>query len=887
MAAPLFTLKIGDGLGAHVGASQELFNGATITLTPNIKDGDLVLVDGNLRTVPKVTYTLDSNGKLNGDTGIQLLADDPSLGLDNPLQWKVTVTKARQKGFTQAVKEWSVVAGSDGDTVDLADEPPVVGVPALGTRGPRTYVEPVTPGDPDTLYQWVDEYGTPFGSPVTLDSIITEAVAAAAANAAAPAAVGEAAAAMNPIPVAGPTPGKIAISFNGTTGDEFNPLPASWEALPDKPSAIAAGEDADAARHSVEAVGQSDLWWSAKRHGVPQAGKRRRGGSMTSGNATLTFSGQTFTTGDLCVVRGAGAAGAPLVTTVSVGGTGSCTLADAAATTINNTVVDWGPDEADAINDFFAAIVAAGHIDQQISTLPGTTMHSVYPTAFFPDGGISLVGSTVTKPRGVGLAFGGNAWIRAGATIAGAVLATSVTELIQHEFWHDIGIDANQIAENNLYLPYFAGIMAPNARLGGSSKIGIIAGAPGAANSSYQLHLPNVDVRREKGDKIPAGSIGLWTQRCTDSKFDGIISGYDINSLNDSANNDFDIHAWNYTDSGMLSTVIFYDRATVARYHEGCTADAMRGVSHASASASSGTSTITDPDVLWFHAGLPVSGAGIPAGSYVGAVTPGVSFTLVNAPNGGSAVNTTGTVSGVTISGAGWVVGGTSTSIYGYALNTYAANLGSVAVAIVAATPSGDIDLNVRATPGCVIDADIVGNTGALSRVATRCSNVTTTTSPQLTQPAGKPALTLRTTAGGSTDIFRHVNSSANATLASLNTGGIWRGRSFIATRATPTYGTTVTPNMANGQWHTITVTDSVNFTIGLPNNGPGSSETAEIVVEVTNTSGGAMGTITWNSAFKFPGVSWTNPATGKSRYARFQWNGSLWLCIGLAAADY
>lgn len=50
-----------------------------------------------------------------------------------------------------------------------------------------------------------------------------------AVNAAAPGAIADAAAALNPVPVAGPTPGKIAIEFGeGLTTDEFNPLPASW-----------------------------------------------------------------------------------------------------------------------------------------------------------------------------------------------------------------------------------------------------------------------------------------------------------------------------------------------------------------------------------------------------------------------------------------------------------------------------------------------------------------------------------------------------------------------------------------------------------------------------------------------------------------------------------
>lgn len=82
---------------------------------------------------------------------------------------------------------------------------------------------------------------------------IAESVGTAAAEAAAPAAVGQAAADMNPVPVPGPTPGKIAISFNGTTGEEFNPLPASWDDLVGKPAVIAAGATAGDARAAINA----------------------------------------------------------------------------------------------------------------------------------------------------------------------------------------------------------------------------------------------------------------------------------------------------------------------------------------------------------------------------------------------------------------------------------------------------------------------------------------------------------------------------------------------------------------------------------------------------------------------------------------------------------
>ena len=186
MAAPTFTLKVGDGLGAHIGVEEEFFAGATAILEPNIKDGDVVPVDGKLRTVEPVVVTLDANGKINGNTGVDLLADDPSLGLDNPLQWKITVRKARARGFSRAVREWSILAGSSGDVVDLAQVPPVVGVPAVGSRGPRTHATLIASGPDAGKAQWVDEYGVEIGDPVPWDQVVSSEIATTAAEAVAP-----------------------------------------------------------------------------------------------------------------------------------------------------------------------------------------------------------------------------------------------------------------------------------------------------------------------------------------------------------------------------------------------------------------------------------------------------------------------------------------------------------------------------------------------------------------------------------------------------------------------------------------------------------------------------------------------------------------------------
>jgi hypothetical protein len=57
-----------------------------------------------------------------------------------------------------------------------------------------------------------------------------------------------------------------------------------------------------------------------------------------------------------------------------------------------------------------------------------------------------------------------------------------------------------------------------------------------------------------------------------------------------------------------------------------------------------------------------------------------------------------------------------------------------------------------------------------------------------------------------------------------------------------------------------------------------------ELTIRVKNVSGGAMGTITWNAAFKLSG--WTNPATGHSRSITFVYDGADWIEINQTAAD-
>ena len=100
-------------------------------------------------------------------------------------------------------------------------------------------------------------------------------------------------------------------------------------------------------------------------------------------------------------------------------------------------------------------------------------------------------------------------------------------------------------------------------------------------------------------------------------------------------------------------------------------------------------------------------------------------------------------------------------------------------------------------------------------------------------------------------------------------------------------YSASMTPDATQGIFQTIRVTNTSAMTINAPSNPPVATQTQDLTIEVLNVSGAAMGVITWDSAFKFAGATWTNPANGYQRAAYFRWNGTKWICTGVSAADY
>lgn len=134
MTVPAFTLT-GD-LNALSGITETPLAGTRLTFTSNIQGGSLLTVDGALQLIGPTSVALDVNGQINGTTGIQLLANDDSLGLATPLQWTISVAGSTIDG-------WTFNAPAAGDVLDLKFVAPVVGQAAVGlSRGPQGLAGP-------------------------------------------------------------------------------------------------------------------------------------------------------------------------------------------------------------------------------------------------------------------------------------------------------------------------------------------------------------------------------------------------------------------------------------------------------------------------------------------------------------------------------------------------------------------------------------------------------------------------------------------------------------------------------------------------------------------------------------------------------------------------
>jgi hypothetical protein len=100
--------------------------------------------------------------------------------------------------------------------------------------------------------------------------------------------------------------------------------------------------------------------------------------------------------------------------------------------------------------------------------------------------------------------------------------------------------------------------------------------------------------------------------------------------------------------------------------------------------------------------------------------------------------------------------------------------------------------------------------------------------------------------------------------------------------RTTVSGSTTVTVNPTVGSFLDITVTTTTGFSIGQPST---ASDGAFLKIRISNQAGGALGAITWNSAFKMQ--SFTSPASTFNTTLEFQYLASegFWYQTAASAA--
>ena len=101
----------------------------------------------------------------------------------------------------------------------------------------------------------------------------------------------------------------------------------------------------------------------------------------------------------------------------------------------------------------------------------------------------------------------------------------------------------------------------------------------------------------------------------------------------------------------------------------------------------------------------------------------------------------------------------------------------------------------------------------------------------------------------------------------------------------TVTYSASMTPDLRAGHVHRITVTDGVAMTMNTPTNRDATAPGTVTTYVFRNTSGGAMGAVTFGGIHKIAGA-FTTPATGFSRSITFYDDGSNLVELYRGAAD-
>ena len=128
----------------------------------------------------------------------------------------------------------------------------------------------------------------------------------------------------------------------------------------------------------------------------------------------------------------------------------------------------------------------------------------------------------------------------------------------------------------------------------------------------------------------------------------------------------------------------------------------------------------------------------------------------------------------------------------------------------------------------------------------------------------------------------RLFSSTAGAEFARISDTAGWAWQAgTIGKRLALTYSASMTPDALLADSFTITATNASAFTINAPSN---AADGRRLKFTIRNTSGGALGAVTWNAVFKL--AAWTSPATGFSRSIEFEYDGTNWIQIAQTGVD-
>lgn len=285
----------------------------------------------------------------------------------------------------------------------------------------------------------------------------------------------------------------------------------------------------------------------------------------------------------------------------------------------------------------------------------GGTSYITQPGTFAINATLHLSGSLVLGPSTV---------LQASAAIAGPVLDTPVGTNLTNQSLRGGTIDANNNAYNCVYIRF-----STNFFLESNFKNGlqddVIIGDPSSSTNSVNCVVGAATTITHTG-AYQAGWSCLWINNASDCRVfaGGEIYGQETGvrvsaGTTGGDNKFFGTHPFGALP-GWPMLQCFHDEYGFMDEYHGCMTDTTSNVTHAGATGSGASSTITDASIKAQHLGLAVTGTNIPAGSFVGTVTAGTSFVLVN--SAGTAVDPSGAVSGITLGGTGYNFASTTNS---------------------------------------------------------------------------------------------------------------------------------------------------------------------------------------------------------------------------------